>query len=137
MDVFKNLQDNDMDIKSDFPSLQTNFTNKQNSECAIKQEMTHVYIKNEVDNDAFEKIPEVPLKVEIETEENVVELKDNCCNLCGKSFFNTGGLAQHVQLVHEKRQDHKCEICGKGYEHFKVLEKHIKVVHEGQKDQKC
>ena len=39
----------------------------------INQEITHVYIKKEVENDAFEKIPEVPLKVKIKTEENVVK----------------------------------------------------------------
>ena len=69
---------NDIDVKPDLITLQTN---TQIPKCVIKQEITHVDIKKEVeDDDNFENYTEDFLKVEIKTEENdsiKKELEDN------------------------------------------------------------
>ena len=70
MDISNNLLDFHENVNPDLLNIQTN---NQISKFQIKQEITHVYIKKEVEDDAFEKIPEVPLKVKIKTEENVVK----------------------------------------------------------------
>ena len=63
----KNSNIGTIDIHNNGKPLQT--SNKI-SKCVIKQQMTHVDIKTEVEDVNFEKYAEVPLKVDIKTEGN-------------------------------------------------------------------
>ena len=72
---------NDIDVKPDLITLQTN---SQIPKCEIKQEITHIDIKKEVDDDDnFESYTENFLKVEIKTEENE-DIKEELEEECGK-----------------------------------------------------
>ena len=62
--------------------------------------------------------------------------KNNKCDLCGKSFAQSGVLNRHI-AIHKVQKDHKCDACGKLFSVKEHLKKHIKSVHYGQKDHKC
>ena len=118
---------NDIDVKPDLLTLQNKI---RISRCEIKQEITHIDIKKEVEDDKIEKCSENPLKVEIKTEENNVELEGHHCNFCGKHFINAGGLKQHVIFVHEGYGYHNCNLCGKKFTQIRNLKKHVNTIHE-------
>ncbi len=63
------------------------------------------------------------------------------CNICLKSFSQTGYLKQHMRLhqgmqVTQGKKAHTCLICGKSCSCASVLKKHL-LTHSGKKTAKC
>ncbi len=63
------------------------------------------------------------------------------CNICLKSFSQTGYLKQHMRLhqgmqVTQGKKAHTCIICGKRCSSDSVLKKHL-LTHSGEKTAKC
>ena len=124
---------NDIDVKPDLQTLQSNI---QISKCEIKQEITQVDIKTEVEDDIFENFSEVPLKVEIKTEKNDFTQFENDNQLVNNEFNQQYFVQQKSE--HEIVEDHKCLACGKGFSKSNILNAHIKLAHKkGEKDFKC
>ncbi|XP_076465001.1 uncharacterized protein LOC143296877 isoform X4 [Babylonia areolata] len=58
------------------------------------------------------------------------------CELCDYSFATTGGLKEHMKLIHLKKYPFVCELCGKGFARKEVCTDHMNA-HKQIKAHKC
>ena len=58
------------------------------------------------------------------------------CELCGKAFFRTYHLKNHIQLRHEEVRCFSCDICTKSFKQKPHLLAHI-LIHSGKKNFLC
>ncbi len=56
------------------------------------------------------------------------------CQLCGKSFKQTGNLNQHVQKVHLKILPYACNLCDYRTAYQSMLEDHVNAVHPSSEE---
>ena len=139
----------DIDVKPDLLTLQKN---TQISKSEIDQVITHVDIKTEVVDDNFENYIEVPIKVEIQTEENdfaqiendnqllnyeLEKVEDDHFENYTEDFLNVeiktekndfSLIENDNQLTNYEVEKYNCNLS--------TLKSHIKTVHEGPKKQK-
>jgi len=62
-------------------------------------------------------------------------VRPHTCDTCGRKFFNSSGLEQHIRS-HTGECPFKCNECGKSYRSGTALKRHI-LVHKGIKAHKC
>ena len=154
----KNSNKGTIDIHNDGKPLQTN---NKISKCVIKQEITHVEIKTEVEDVNFEKYAEVPLIVENKTEGNYdIDDKSDLPNLQTKTQVSKYEIKQEITDMDIKNEvdndnfeelledplsvkikyiykDIKCDHCEKSFVYLFDLKRHIKAEHERIKVHKC
>ena len=58
---------------------------------------------------------------------NLPEIKDHCCETCGKAFREPRGLKNHLNTVHGSMRDHTCTTCGSCFKTNEILKKHMKI----------
>ena len=59
------------------------------------------------------------------------------CEICDKEFKNNIGLKQHVNKVHNFKEEYQCNICQKVFKIQSNLASHVKAAHENKKLHKC
>ena len=59
------------------------------------------------------------------------------CDLCDKSFSESGYLKKHINTIHKGQKVHKCESCNKSFSYAHHLKTHIHTIHKDHKDHKC
>ena len=63
------------------------------------------------------------------------KLRNNVCQICGKSYATTSTLKKHM-LIHTGKKPYKCEFCTKSFSDSSTLTKH-KRIHTGEKPYHC
>ena len=58
------------------------------------------------------------------------------CELCDKTFTQSGNLKRHTEIVHEKIKKFKCDKCDKLFSVKYNLNQHIGLVHDNREDLK-
>lgn len=58
------------------------------------------------------------------------------CKLCPKSYAWSGNLRGHFKRVHSSERPYHCTICGQGYTERNQLKKHMRI-HSGIRPHKC
>ena len=59
------------------------------------------------------------------------------CDLCPRSFKQSGDLKKHVKEIHQKIKDNFCDHCEMAFCRPYQLKKHVQEVHEKIKNHKC
>ena len=57
------------------------------------------------------------------------------CDICAKSFTESGSLAQH-ELIHSGIKNYQCDVCTKSFTRSSNLAQH-KLIHSGIKKYQC
>ena len=62
----------------------------------------------------------------------------NKCEICGKSFVNSGNLTKHLKIHQtDKINLFECHQCGKTFKEKYNFKRHVKSVHEEERPHKC
>ena len=65
------------------------------------------------------------------------KVRDFQCELCHKSFAESGNYKRHVQSVHEKLRPFECDQCHKNFSTKGILKQHVKAVHQSLRPFDC
>ncbi|XP_055705218.1 zinc finger protein 888-like [Phlebotomus papatasi] len=77
------------------------------------------------------------LRIHITMKHDSNKKRTEACHLCGKTFYFTRVLKNHIREIHTNRERYPCSICGKTYSSKHAVDSHIKSHVEEPKEYNC